>query len=78
MSRQSEYLDELFVAVFQGDVTKAQGILAEMRAVDIWSDAIMRARKVVNPLPEPELASPVALPVPGHEPGTFGWSKLAA
>ncbi|MEO7469807.1 MAG: hypothetical protein ABIV36_22590 [Sphingobium limneticum] len=72
--------ENLAAAILSGDIEEAKAILEDMRWTSPrWGNAYREGRLIAFPLaPLPPLATPFALPAPGHLPGsTLGDPRLA-
>jgi hypothetical protein len=74
MRVDDEIFEELAVAVFAGDLEKAEALLGELHAIsgDFVSEMIRRAKRKARPEMKVSLppSRPMVLPVPGHLPGS--------
>lgn len=70
-----ELFEELAVAVFAGDLPKAEALLGELHMIggDAISEMVRRAKRKARPELARSIvppAKPEVLPVPGHLPGS--------
>ncbi len=73
--RFDDYFLALACAVYGDELAKARAILGEMHSVGLYSEAIRKARRTVDPLPQSELAQPIVLPFAAGDPDPFVFSR---
>lgn len=82
MHMDDEIFEEVAVAVFAGDLSRAESLLGELQIVgsEAISETVRRAKRKARPELKVDLppATPFKLPVPGHLPfSTLGAPRLS-